>query len=71
MPRPFKGVISLDIRDSVLDRDAFLPDAAPEGAPNVLVARYDDTGLAAWSSYGRWTEMRYVEGELATAMARD
>ena len=52
MPRPFKGTITLDIRDSTPDWDAFLPDKAPEGAPNVLVVLYDDTGLAAWSPYG-------------------
>ena len=44
MPTPFKGKIELDIRDSAPDWDAFLPDKAPEGAPNVLVVLYDDTG---------------------------
>ncbi|HEY6604812.1 MAG TPA: sulfatase-like hydrolase/transferase, partial [Gaiellaceae bacterium] len=57
MPRPFKGTITLDIRDSTPDWDAFLPDKAPEGAPNVLVVLYDDTGLAAWSPYGGRIEM--------------
>jgi hypothetical protein len=33
MPRPFKGTINLDIRDSTPDWDAFLPNRAPEGAP--------------------------------------
>ncbi len=45
MPRPFQGEIKLDIRDSTPDWEAFLPDKAPEGAPNVLVVLYDDTGL--------------------------
>ena len=57
MPKPFKGKIQLDIRDSVPDWDAFLPDKAPEGAPNVLVVLYDDTGLAAWSPFGGRIEM--------------
>jgi arylsulfatase A-like enzyme len=57
MPRPFKGTIDLDIRDSTPDWDAFLPDKAPQGAPNVLVVLYDDTGLAAWSPYGGRIEM--------------
>ena len=52
MPKPFQGDIKLDIRDSKPDWAAFLPDRAPEGAPNVLVVLYDDTGLAAWSPYG-------------------
>ena len=52
MPKDLKGKIELDIRYSVSDWDAFLPDKAPEGAPNVLVVLYDDTGCAAWSPYG-------------------
>ncbi len=52
MPKPFQGDIRLDIRDSKPDWAAFLPDRAPEGAPNVLVVLYDDTGLAALSPYG-------------------
>jgi arylsulfatase len=42
MPKEFKGVITLDIRDSTPDWDAFLPDPAPDGAPNVLVVAYID-----------------------------
>ena len=52
MAKQFKGEIKLDIRESTPDWPAFLPDKAPEGAPNVLVVLYDDTGLAAWSPYG-------------------
>jgi hypothetical protein len=29
MPKPFKGVINLDIRDSTPDWSTFLPDKAP------------------------------------------
>ena len=57
MAKPFKGTINLDVRDSVPDWDAFTADAAPEGAPNVLVMLYDDTGLAAWSPFGGRIEM--------------
>ncbi|WP_460796054.1 arylsulfatase [Microbacterium sp. GXF0217] len=52
MPREFQGKIELDVRDSVADWDAFLPTRPPQGAPNVLVVLYDDTGMAAWSPYG-------------------
>ena len=52
MPKQFKGEINLDVRDSTPDWDAFLADRAPQGAPNVLVVLYDDTGCAAWSPYG-------------------
>ncbi len=47
MAKEFEGTINLDVRDSVSDWDAFLPDKAPQGAPNVLVVLYDDTGMAA------------------------
>src|SRR4029079_14421665 len=52
MAGQFNGKISLDIRDSTPDWDAFLDQKAPKDAPNVLVILYDDTGCAAWSTYG-------------------
>ena len=52
MADPFKGVIKLDVRDSVPDWGPYELKKAPEGAPNILVVLYDDTGLAAWSPYG-------------------
>ena len=52
MATPFNGVIKLDVRDSTPDWEPFLPKKAPEGAPNVLIVLYDDTGLAAWSPFG-------------------
>src|SRR5262245_5097219 len=50
--KEFKGVIKLDIRDSKPDWEPFLPPKAPDGAPNVLIILYDDTGQAAWQPYG-------------------
>ncbi|MEI6251387.1 MAG: arylsulfatase [Mycobacteriaceae bacterium] len=52
MAKEFKGVIKLDIRDSVPDWSPYELAKAPAGAPNILVVLYDDTGLAAWSPYG-------------------
>ena len=52
MAEKFNGVIKLDIRDSVPDWKPFELKKPPEGAPNVLIVLYDDTGLAAWSPYG-------------------
>ena len=52
MAKQFKGVVNLDVRDSVADWTPFREPPAPEGAPNVLLVLYDDTGLAAWSPYG-------------------
>ena len=57
MPKPFKGVVNIDVRDSVADWTPFREPAAPAGAPNVLIVLYDDTGLAAWSPYGGRIEM--------------
>jgi arylsulfatase A-like enzyme len=52
MNEDFKGVIKLDIRDSTPDWSPYELKHAPQGAPNVLVVLYDDTGLAAWSPFG-------------------
>lgn len=52
-PTPkFNGVIKLDVRDSKPDWTPFVPKKAPAGAPNILIVLYDDTGQAAWSTYG-------------------
>ncbi|MET0655035.1 MAG: arylsulfatase [Pseudoxanthomonas sp.] len=53
----FSGKIDLDIRKSTPDWDCFLSKKPPEGAPNVLVILYDDTGQATWSPYGGRVEM--------------
>ena len=52
MSKPFKGVINVDIRDSVPDWAPFEAPKAPEGAPNVLYIVLDDVGFSAMSSYG-------------------
>jgi arylsulfatase A-like enzyme len=52
MAKKFNGVVNIDVRDSVPDWTPFREAPAPDGAPNVLVVLYDDTGLAAWSPYG-------------------
>ena len=48
----FNGVINLDVRDSKADWGPYELKRAPEGAPNVLIILYDDTGMASWSPYG-------------------
>jgi arylsulfatase len=50
--KPFKGKIELDIRDSKPDWGPYELPKAPEGAPNVLIVLYDDTGLASWAPFG-------------------
>ncbi|WP_017935342.1 arylsulfatase [Nocardioides sp. Iso805N] len=61
MNEDFNGVIRLDVRDSVADWTPYELKRAPEGAPNVLVILYDDTGLAAWSPYGGRINMPTME----------
>jgi len=52
MSKEFTGTIRLDVRDSVPDWQPYELRRPPEGAPNVLVVLFDDTGLASWSPYG-------------------
>jgi arylsulfatase A-like enzyme len=57
MNEDFKGVIKLDVRDSTPDWSPYELKRAPEGAPNILVVLYDDTGMASWSPFGGRIEM--------------
>ncbi|MFI5510599.1 arylsulfatase [Mycobacterium sp. NPDC051804] len=52
MNEDFYGEIKLDVRDSKADWTPYSLKRAPEGAPNVLVVLYDDTGMASWSPFG-------------------
>jgi arylsulfatase A-like enzyme len=52
MGKPFKGIINVDIRDSVPDWAPFEPEKAPEGAPSVVYIVLDDVGFSALGSYG-------------------
>ena len=52
MSKPFKGRISLDIRDSEPDWAPFLPPKAPDGAPNVLLLSWDDIGYGTMDVFG-------------------
>jgi arylsulfatase len=52
MPKPFKGVVNLDIRDSTPDWEPFLQPLAPKGAPNVLMIIWDDVGYGAMDVFG-------------------
>src|SRR4051795_6025876 len=52
MGERFKGVVNVDIRDSVPDWTPFEPPKAPEGAPNVVYITLDDVGFSAMSGYG-------------------
>ena len=57
MTKPFKGIINMDVRDSVPDFEPYEASKPPEGAPNVLMIVWDDTGMAAWDTFGGLIEM--------------
>ena len=69
MPRPFKGIINIDIRDSTPDWEPYEQPKAPEGSPNVLFIVWDDTGFGALSPFGGPIETptmdRLADGGLA------
>ena len=52
MAKSFKGVIDIDIRDSVPDWSPYLQPVAPADAPNVVYIVLDDTGFSAMEPWG-------------------
>lgn len=52
MTKPFKGIVNIDVRDSVPDWAPYEQPKAREGAPNVLFIVWDDTGFGALSPFG-------------------
>ena len=52
MPQ-FKGVIEMDVRDSVPDWEPYVQPKAPDGAPNVLLIVWDDVGYGAMDDLRR------------------
>src|SRR5262249_22991684 len=61
MSKEFKGTIKLDVRDSKPDWTPYEQPKAPDGAPNVLIVLYDDTGQAAWAPFGGKINMPTLE----------
>jgi arylsulfatase len=52
MGKPFKGVINVDIKQSVPDWEPYTQPIAPEGTPNVLYIVLDDVGFSAMEPFG-------------------
>ncbi|PBC49991.1 arylsulfatase [Rhodococcus sp. ACS1] len=52
MAKPFRGVVNLDIRDSIPDWGPYEQPKAPPGSPNVLYIVLDDVGYGALGCYG-------------------
>ena len=52
MAKPFKGVINVDVKESVPDWEPYTQPIAPEGTPNVLYIVLDDVGFSAMEPFG-------------------
>jgi arylsulfatase A-like enzyme len=62
MTKPFKGVINVDIKESVPDWEPYTQPIAPEGAPNVLYIVLDDVGFSAMEPFGGMIETPNING---------
>src|SRR4051794_27405031 len=56
MSKQFKGVVNVDIRDSVPDWEPYTQPIAPEGTANVLYVVLDDVGFSAMEPFGGMIE---------------
>jgi arylsulfatase len=52
MAKQFKGVVDININDSVPDWGPYAQPTAPDGSPNILYIVLDDVGYSATSPYG-------------------
>jgi arylsulfatase A-like enzyme len=50
--KPFKGVINIDIKDSVPDWEPYTQPIAPQGTANVVYVVLDDVGFSAMEPFG-------------------
>ncbi len=61
MTVPFRGVVNLDVRDSVQDWGPFEQAKAADGSPNVVYIVLDDVGFAALGCYGGMIETPNID----------
>ncbi|HTX13384.1 MAG TPA: arylsulfatase [Solirubrobacteraceae bacterium] len=52
MAKPFKGIINVDVTESVPDWGPYTQPIAPEGTPSVLYIVLDDVGYSAMEPFG-------------------
>ena len=69
-PAPFKGVINVDVRDSVPDWGPYVQPQAPPGAPNVLMIVWDDVGYGAMDIFGGPIETPTMQRIAAAELTR-
>jgi hypothetical protein len=65
--KPFKGVVNVDIRDSVPDWEPYTQPIAPEGSPNFLYVVLDDVGFSAMEPFGGLIETPTSTGSRSAA----
>jgi hypothetical protein len=56
MGKPFKGVVNVDVTESVPDWEPYTQPIAPEGTPSVLYIVLDDVGFSAMEPFGGFIE---------------
>ena len=56
MTKPFRGVINVDVTESVPDWEPYTQPILPEGTPNVLYIVLDDVGYSAMEPFGGMIE---------------
>ena len=56
MAKPFKGVINVDVTQSIPDWEPYKQPIAPDGTPNVLFIVLDDVGFSAMEPFGGMIE---------------
>ncbi len=52
MTKPFKGIVNVDVTESVPDWGPYTQPIAPEGTPNLLYIVLDDVGFSAMEPFG-------------------
>src|SRR6516162_3141494 len=61
MAKPFRGVINVDVTQSVPDWEPYTQPIAPEGTPSVLYIVLDDVGYSAMGPYGGLIETPNID----------
>ncbi len=61
MAKPFRGVINVDVTQSVPDWEPYTQPIAPEGTPSVLYIVLDDVGYSAMQAYGGLIETPNID----------
>src|SRR6202000_2993584 len=61
MPKPFKGVVNVDVTESVPDWGPYTQPIAPEGTPSVVYIVLDDVGYSAMEPFGGLIETPNIQ----------